>query len=269
MADQLGSKVTLVGSDSEEATWILVDPAEADTRNGSISTDSPVGHALMGKRKGDSAAVNTPGGEIVYLTTTSPSPNQRFPTYRRALASGFFLCSRAPVPGMESNHLELSDLQEIRRQKAEALRERGPRALLTGANRTHTTAEAHDRYVALESTAAGESVEDDEVITLAGRIVSFRDMGKTLFAHIRDGHAELQLFVRLNDVGEQAHSDFGSLVDLGDFVEATGTLFRTDRRGIAQGPRVSGSDQGPQRAARKARKVCATGRLVIASATPI
>ncbi|HEU4488087.1 MAG TPA: transcription elongation factor GreA [Actinomycetota bacterium] len=65
----LGSKVTLVGSDGEEATWILVDPAEADTRNGSISTDSPVGHALMGKRKGDSAAVDTPGGEIVYTVT--------------------------------------------------------------------------------------------------------------------------------------------------------------------------------------------------------
>jgi transcription elongation factor GreA len=65
----LGSKVTLVGSDGEEATWILVDPAEADTRNGSISTDSPVGHALMGKRKGDSATVATPGGEIVYTVT--------------------------------------------------------------------------------------------------------------------------------------------------------------------------------------------------------
>jgi transcription elongation factor GreA len=65
----LGSKVTLVGSDGEEATWILVDPAEADTRNGSISTDSPVGHAVMGKRKGDSATVDTPGGEIVYTVT--------------------------------------------------------------------------------------------------------------------------------------------------------------------------------------------------------
>lgn len=65
----LGSKVTLVGSDGEEATWMLVDPAEADTRNGSISTDSPVGHALMGKRKGDSATVETPGGEIVYTVT--------------------------------------------------------------------------------------------------------------------------------------------------------------------------------------------------------
>ena len=65
----LGSVVTLVDSDGEEATWILVDPAEADTRTGSISTESPVGNALMGKAKGDSAAVETPGGEIVYTVT--------------------------------------------------------------------------------------------------------------------------------------------------------------------------------------------------------
>lgn len=62
----LGSVVTILDSDGEEATWVLVDPAEADTRNGSISTQSPVGHALMGKKKGESAAVETPGGEIVY-----------------------------------------------------------------------------------------------------------------------------------------------------------------------------------------------------------
>jgi transcription elongation factor GreA len=62
----LGSVVTLVDSDGEEATWTLVDPAEADTRNGSISTDSPVGHALMGKQPGESAVVETPAGEIVY-----------------------------------------------------------------------------------------------------------------------------------------------------------------------------------------------------------
>jgi transcription elongation factor GreA len=62
----LGSVVSLVDSEGEEATWTLVDPAEADTRAGSISTKSPVGHSLMGKSKGDSATVETPVGTIVY-----------------------------------------------------------------------------------------------------------------------------------------------------------------------------------------------------------
>ena len=65
----LGSVVSLKGDDGEEETWTLVDPAEADTRNGSISTDSPVGSVLMGKRVGDSATVETPAGSITYTVT--------------------------------------------------------------------------------------------------------------------------------------------------------------------------------------------------------
>ena len=62
----LGSHVTLSDPDGETMTWTLVDPAEADTRAGSISTSSPVGNALMGKANGDAATVETPGGSIVY-----------------------------------------------------------------------------------------------------------------------------------------------------------------------------------------------------------
>lgn len=62
----LGSTVTIKGDDGVEETWTLVNHVEADTREGSISTESPVGSALLGKRPGDSASVNTPGGVIVY-----------------------------------------------------------------------------------------------------------------------------------------------------------------------------------------------------------
>lgn len=62
----LGSVVTTVDSDGEESTWTLVDPAEADIKTNSISTQSPVGKSLMGKTKGDSAEIETPGGKIVY-----------------------------------------------------------------------------------------------------------------------------------------------------------------------------------------------------------
>jgi transcription elongation factor GreA len=62
----LGSNVTIRGDDGVEETWTLVNHVEADTRDGSISTESPVGQALLGKRPGDSATVQTPGGVIVY-----------------------------------------------------------------------------------------------------------------------------------------------------------------------------------------------------------
>ncbi|MCA9858362.1 MAG: transcription elongation factor GreA [Thermomicrobiales bacterium] len=62
----LGSSVTIVSDDGESETWRLVSPEEADTRAGTISTDSPVGAALMGRKKGDKTTVETPGGSITY-----------------------------------------------------------------------------------------------------------------------------------------------------------------------------------------------------------
>jgi transcription elongation factor GreA len=62
----LGSKVTLRSDDGEEESWILVSPQEANSLDGTISTQSPVGQALIGRRVGDSATVRTPSGSIVY-----------------------------------------------------------------------------------------------------------------------------------------------------------------------------------------------------------
>ena len=62
----LGSKVTLRSEDGEEETWVLVSPEEANTRDGTISTQSPVGRSLVGRRAGDSAVVRTPSGSMIY-----------------------------------------------------------------------------------------------------------------------------------------------------------------------------------------------------------
>lgn len=62
----LGSVVTIRSDDGEEETWRLVGPEEADTREGTISTDSPVGSALMNCKEGDSATVDTPAGSMIF-----------------------------------------------------------------------------------------------------------------------------------------------------------------------------------------------------------
>jgi transcription elongation factor GreA len=62
----LGSMVTLKTDDGDTETWMLVGPEEANTLDGSISTESPVGRALVGRKAGDSAVVKTPVGEITY-----------------------------------------------------------------------------------------------------------------------------------------------------------------------------------------------------------
>lgn len=63
---QLGSSVVLVDGAGETDSWKLVSPEEANTMQGKISTDSPVGAALLGKRIGDEVAVRAPGGETKY-----------------------------------------------------------------------------------------------------------------------------------------------------------------------------------------------------------
>ena len=62
----LGSRVTLRADDGEEATWLIVSPEEANAREQRISSDSPVGGAVMGSRAGDSANVKTPRGVMTY-----------------------------------------------------------------------------------------------------------------------------------------------------------------------------------------------------------
>jgi len=61
-----GSTVTIRDQDGISETWTLVSSQEQDTRRGTISTESPVGLAMMGKQVGDSFEVATPVGAIVY-----------------------------------------------------------------------------------------------------------------------------------------------------------------------------------------------------------
>lgn len=86
--------------------------------------------------------------------------------------------------------------------------------------RTHTTAEAAGDF------PEGEDAEP-VIVTVCGRLMSTRDMGKTVFAHIEDGHGRIQLFLRRGEVEEESHRLFRKLLDLGDFVQATGALFKT------------------------------------------
>jgi transcription elongation factor GreA len=62
----LGSQIVVRDEDGEEQTWTIVGSAEANSRTGKISSESLVGSALLGKRTGDSVAVQAPAGEMTY-----------------------------------------------------------------------------------------------------------------------------------------------------------------------------------------------------------
>jgi len=116
---------------------------------------------------------------------------------------------------------EYNSIEKIRLQKVEELRAEGVEPYPTRATRTHTNVQAMAEFEAAES-------ESREVkATLAGRLRSMRPKGKLAFAHIEDGSGKIQLFFRVNEVGEDRLAFFNKMFDLGDFIEATGVMMRT------------------------------------------
>jgi len=122
--------------------------------------------------------------------------------------------------------MELNDLEKIRLQKIHDLKASGIEPFPTRTNVTHTTARAIAEFEKVEPDSTPENPPHIKA-TVGGRIRSARFMGKITFAHIEDGFGRLQLFMRVNDLGEEQMKFFSEMLDLGDFIEATGEMFRT------------------------------------------
>ena len=112
---------------------------------------------------------------------------------------------------------ELSEILQIRREKLKNLRDEGRDPFdAAGFNRTAFSSDVHDNFPQLENTD----------VSVAGRVMAKREMGKAVFADIADDKGRLQLYVRLNDVGEQAFNDIKK-GDIGDIIGVTGFVFKT------------------------------------------
>lgn len=130
---------------------------------------------------------------------------------------------------MESVHAELgkseASLVAARRDNLAALRARGrdPFAQTRFAVDS-TAADLSARYAFLDTGAHAES----ETWSVAGRLLSIRTAGKTLFADLHDRTGRLQLYVRKDGIGEEAFADWSDL-DRGDIVGVSGFMFRSKK----------------------------------------
>lgn len=116
-----------------------------------------------------------------------------------------------------------SNLELTRLNKVNRLREQGIEPYPHRVERTHTSQEAIQAYLSQESSEHSE----EEPVVLAGRLRSMRPMGKITFVHIEDGDGRVQLFLRANELGQDQYDLFAREFDLGDFIEASGVMFRT------------------------------------------
>ncbi len=117
----------------------------------------------------------------------------------------------------------LSEQVRIRREKLENLRAAGkdPFKITT-----------YDVSAYSEDIKANFETLENEDVSIAGRIITWRDMGKANFIDILDGKGKIQVYVRINDVGEDSFADFKTW-DIGDIVGITGFVFKTRRGEIS------------------------------------
>lgn len=114
--------------------------------------------------------------------------------------------------------LDLTQLMQVRLEKLEELKRKGINPFGSRFTRTHYANDIVDNFAQLEGSD----------VTIAGRLMSKRDMGKAGFAHVQDISGLIQVYVRKDDIGEEAHELFKKM-DIGDIVGVSGHVFRTQK----------------------------------------
>lgn len=118
---------------------------------------------------------------------------------------------------------DLSEILRIRREKLAALRSQGKDPFaITVCERDTPAADIVNRFEELEG----------KDVAIAGRIMSWRDMGKASFMDLRDQSGRIQIYLKINDIGEEAYHGMDQW-DIGDIIAVKGFVFRTRRGEIS------------------------------------
>ncbi len=118
---------------------------------------------------------------------------------------------------------ELSEILKIRREKLASLQQAGKDPFeITLCERTHNNLEIRENFEQLEN----------QTVTIAGRMMSRRDMGKASFIDIRDRYDRMQVYAKIDDLGEETYAELKKW-DIGDIISVTGFVFRTRRGEIS------------------------------------
>ena len=133
---------------------------------------------------------------------------------------------------------DVGRLRQVRRDKLAELQAQGRDPFqIVKYDQTHHTQQIRDNFEALEFvapvdeegksiTVALSDIPSEKVVSLAGRMMSKRVMGKASFANLQDRDGRMQLYVSRNDLGDEAYADFKKM-DIGDIIGVKGFAFRT------------------------------------------
>lgn len=122
----------------------------------------------------------------------------------------------------EQEQVQVKEI-EVRRQKLDALRERGIDPFGAAFNASHTTSQALAEF---------DDEQPEKTVKIAGRIMSKRGQGKVSFLDLHDQSGKMQIYVKIDEVGEEQFSLL-KLLDVGDIIGVAGPVFRTQRGEIS------------------------------------
>ena len=204
----------MTGEDETEE-YDIVGRTEADPLSGKISDESPVGHALLGKRRGREGRGPAAHRPHRGVHGAGASPTQ--PTEQNTGGSNGRTKEEILLPGLSE-----SEQVQVRRQKLADLQAAGHDPFTL----TKFPQDAYSADLKEEFKDLPNETDSGKKVALAGRMMSKRVMGKASFAHLRDDKGDIQLYVRRDELGDEPYAAFKKL-DVGDIIGVKGEVFRT------------------------------------------
>lgn len=119
---------------------------------------------------------------------------------------------------------ELNELLQVRREKLQTLRDRGVDPFGQKFVRTHHAVDINAQF---ESFSKEELAEKEAKVIVAGRLMAKRGQGKASFANLQDQSGRVQIYVRLDAVGEEQYQTFQT-ADIGDYIGIHGIMMKTN-----------------------------------------
>ncbi len=122
--------------------------------------------------------------------------------------------------------MQPNQYRDVRLEKLGKLKALGLDVWPRKANRTHGIAELAETYADAEAWTNEKLEGLGSIVSVMGRVLTIREMGKSVFAHLTENGEKIQAFFRMNDVAAPGWEVL-SLLDMGDFISVTGPLMRT------------------------------------------
>ncbi|HJF84583.1 MAG TPA: lysine--tRNA ligase, partial [Megamonas hypermegale] len=120
---------------------------------------------------------------------------------------------------VEEKQQDVNELMQVRRNKMQSFIDKGIEPFGRRYDVTHHAQELLDQF---------ETLGEEKVVRMAGRLMAVRGHGKASFTAVEDLSGKIQAYFRLDNLGEEKYAEF-KLLDIGDIVGVEGTLFKTHR----------------------------------------